>query len=168
MQNIVTEKKCPRCNKTKSFSEFYRGRSKNGLKAWCKLCENELGRKNSAVRRKEHPEIVREYHDRDWKKNGQRRLEANKGRKMWLKIRYGMEPSEYFDLLEKQEGKCAICKIDQDEQSKAMSVDHDHATGKIRGLLCSNCNIGIGNFQDKDELLFSAYEYLKRASCEPL
>ncbi len=69
-------------------------------------------------------------------------------------------------LLESQGGVCAICKkeeqiIDKGGGTQRLSVDHDHDTGKIRGLLCNDCNVGLGRFKDNLELLRSAVAYLE-------
>ena len=83
-----------------------------------------------------------------------------------LKRDYDLSLEEYNTLLVKQEGKCAICgALDGSEKSnnngsKSLSVDHDHQTGEIRGLLCSMCNKGIGSLEDSPKLVLKAYEYL--------
>ena len=63
-------------------------------------------------------------------------------------------------MLAAQDGKCAICGTTSTGNRKAFHVDHDHKTGKVRGLLCSNCNTGIGNLRDDIGLLNRAIEYL--------
>jgi Recombination endonuclease VII len=83
--------------------------------------------------RESHPEVIR----------GQRRRA------------YGLTNADFEALRQTQDGKCGICYRDL-----PLAVDHDHATGVVRGLLCSNCNIGIGNLQDDPRLLLSALNYL--------
>ena len=61
-------------------------------------------------------------------------------------------------MFAKQDGRCAICCREQD--SKRLAVDHDHHTGQVRGLLCSDCNRGIGLLQDNALNLLAAYHYL--------
>ena len=73
--------------------------------------------------------------------------------------KYGITLEEYNGLLEKQKGKCAICKTITSK--RRLDVDHCHETGKIRGLLCLNCNAALGNFKDDPILLRTAIEYLK-------
>lgn len=81
---------------------------------------------------------------------------------------YGISLGEYEELMRRQNGCCAICKrADGDERnnnngSKRLSVDHDHKTGAIRGLLCTMCNQGIGALQDSTTLLKLAIEYLEK------
>jgi len=79
-----------------------------------------------------------------------------------LKQCYGMTTEEYNELFAKQQGKCAICGIHQTELKKTLHVDHCHKTEKIRGLLCSNCNTGIGLLQEDIENLQCAILYLNK------
>jgi len=67
----------------------------------------------------------------------------------------------YDELYEKQMGKCAICGADQNNLSKSLCLDHNHKDGTIRGLLCQNCNLALGLFQDDIEILNKAINYLK-------
>ena len=62
-------------------------------------------------------------------------------------------------MLEQQDGKCAICKS-EDSKGKRFSVDHNHKTGEVRGLLCNPCNVAIGLLKDSPEVIDSAKEYL--------
>lgn len=68
--------------------------------------------------------------------------------------------TDYSRLLVAQKYKCAICGVDASELSRELSVDHDHDTDEVRGLLCNHCNIGLGNFRDDYRLLTKASEYL--------
>lgn len=69
---------------------------------------------------------------------------------------------DYAKLLVEQNNCCAICGIEATELKRELSVDHNHETHKIRGLLCGHCNIGLGNFKDSTTLLSIAIEYLER------
>ena len=83
-----------------------------------------------------------------------------------LKRAYGITFDEYEELLSKQNKKCAICGIDNNgkyrNKPRAFAVDHCHTTGKIRGLLCSDCNTGIGLLKDNINFLQSAINYLNK------
>jgi len=73
---------------------------------------------------------------------------------------YGVTLDEYFDILEAQNNVCAICHgIDE---YKRLSIDHNHETGKMRGLLCGKCNFGIGNLRESRENLENAILYLEK------
>lgn len=74
-----------------------------------------------------------------------------------LKIKLTVE--EYKEMIVLQNNLCAICKLPQ--ENKALAIDHDHITKKVRGLLCQKCNIGIGNMKDSIENLENAIIYLK-------
>lgn len=76
----------------------------------------------------------------------------------WQRIEtlYGLKREAYESLLIEQGGVCAICRLVAD-----LVVDHDHASGDVRGLLCHPCNIGIGKFRDSRDCLLSAAEYLR-------
>ena len=87
-----------------------------------------------------------------------RRLETN--RACLLKSRYGITLTQYNELFLKQNGVCAICKK-ACSTGKRLAVDHDHKTRRIRGLLCRQCNRGIGHFEDEPALLKIAAEYVE-------
>ncbi len=65
-----------------------------------------------------------------------------------LKNRYGLTAEEYEAILESQGGGCAICEKTPEEAGKRLSVDHDHETGDVRGLLCQSCNLALGMIED--------------------
>ena len=81
--------------------------------------------------------------------------------------RYGITEADYLAMLLSQGSVCAICDREERRQQpigkRRLSVDHDHETGQIRGLLCSDCNLGLGKFGDDPDTLLRAVEYLRRA-----
>ena len=79
-------------------------------------------------------------------------------RKYALKKKYSLTPEQYQALVDKQDGKCAICGQVQDGQ--LLNVDHDHKSGRIRGLLCTACNLAIGGFRERTDWLARACAYL--------
>ena len=80
-------------------------------------------------------------------------------RKNQLKRRYGVDEQEYSAMLAAQDGKCGICGSTC-SSGRRLAVDHDHDTGRVRGLLCTNCNAGLGHFQDSKARLGKAIAYL--------
>lgn len=87
-------------------------------------------------------------------------------RRSWLKRKYDITPEQYDELLVSQNGVCAICaRPPADPRGYAMHVDHDHATGTVRGILCGRCNRGIGQFDDDPVVLAAAVDYLRRSLC---
>lgn len=77
-----------------------------------------------------------------------------------LKSKYGITIDDYERMFEEQGGKCWICK----QKKKKLSVDHNHKTGKVRALLCTNCNTSLGKMKDSIQILENAISYLKKYS----
>lgn len=75
--------------------------------------------------------------------------------------KYGLDYHKYMDILIAQKYKCKICDKIAKPYDKALGVDHCHKTGKVRGLLCVTCNLGIGAFRDSESLLQKAIDYIK-------
>lgn len=75
---------------------------------------------------------------------------------------------EYQEMLENQNWLCAICGADRNKDGTRLCVDHNHETGKIRGLLCHGCNTSLGKFKDSVELLQKAIDYLNMYKEEAL
>ena len=101
-------------------------------------------------------EYMPEYYTRDY---------AAEGR--WVRglKQYGLTPDTFNAMWLEQEGKCAICEhemLPRGRKKEAVAVDHNHATGEVRGLLCRGCNHGIGNLKDDPEVLKRAAEYLEQ------
>lgn len=76
----------------------------------------------------------------------------------YIKRKFGLSWEEYQDLIKRQNNKCAICALPQ--ENKRLAIDHCHATGDVRGLLCDKCNRGLGLFGDSIERLRAAIAYL--------
>jgi hypothetical protein len=85
--------------------------------------------------------------------------EENKDKAKGYKLlkTYNITLNDYNEMFKKQEGKCSICKKHQNELKKILYVDHDHKTGKVRGLLCKNCNVALGYYEKYDTNKFEAY-----------
>lgn len=88
------------------------------------------------------------------------RAKAEKDRVRALKKRFGLTRQEYAVLNHAQLGLCAICNKPQTGRWKNLSVDHNHQTDEIRGLLCARCNLALGMFEDDRQILRAAIEYL--------
>lgn len=131
-------KVCTKCHVLKPFSDFCRDRAnKTGHHTRCKSCEIV----RVAEWRRANPE---------WSPPYSRERLMN---------RYGITLAIYDEMFETQNGCCAICG-ESCMTGQALSVDHDHKTGEVRGLLCKRCNFGIGYLRDSPELLKAAAEYL--------
>jgi len=78
---------------------------------------------------------------------------------------YGISLKDYQTMYISQNGLCAICHHPEPVKARMfLAVDHDHKTGKVRGLLCSKCNMALGGFGDSSEILRSAIRYLRESS----
>ncbi len=151
--------KCPNCKKPKTKEDFlYHVDGRKRYKD-CRICVhkrrvgnkhiNELKRKNHRV----HKEEI----------NAKRRTDYDPKKKkdQHLKYLYGISLEDYNDLFQKQSGRCAICKSHQSKLKRALVVDHNHDTGEIRGLLCDKCNLTLGQFNDRSNVLRCAANYLE-------
>ena len=86
---------------------------------------------------------------------------SGRARRASLKSKYGITPEDYDAMFDSQSGRCAICGTDRAGGSgDRLHVDHSHETGEVRGLLCGNCNRGIGHFKDSPDTLREAADYL--------
>jgi hypothetical protein len=146
-------KQCKQCLQTKQYPEFNKSSSnKDGYKTICRLCQKA---QHDAYRKS--PEGIAKRKEYDQSKNGkQRRIIAQK------KYKYNLSEEQYLLMIEQG---CEMCG-----STETLCVDHDHnccpgtiTCGKcIRGILCHNCNKGIGNFKDDIDKLQSAINYLRK------
>lgn len=100
----------------------------------------------------------------DWQR-GYRRTNKMRMRDANLRRDYGISLNEFAEIEERQGGVCAICGGPPNGRG-VLYVDHDHANGEIRGLLCGKCNAGLGMFRDSPSLMRSAAEYVELKSKE--
>ena len=144
----LTSKVCCVCKQEKPIDAFcFENRNLNHRSGACRVCHS----KRVAKWQKANP-LSRQ---KTRKKHGQ---------KYNLKRKFGITPDDYKQMLKKQSGCCAICSFPQN--GRCLDVDHDHKTGKLRGLLCRRCNLGIGKFKDNLILLDVASMYLYRGGFE--
>lgn len=138
--------KCSKCQKLKGKSLFPLNKAtKSGLANECKSCKNKRGKLRCSEKRQT-----------EYLKNKDKILEQQR-----IKT-YGIN-NEQLDYMRKEQNyRCRICKIHEEQSSGKglLHIDHCHETGKIRGLLCSKCNIGLGQFNDDPNLLIIAQLYL--------
>ncbi len=140
---IGNKKLCPNCNKIKTLSEFHKSKKRtNGYQLWCNEC-GLLAKKKAYHTYRREPEMSRSYSFR-------------------LKKQYNMTLEDYYSLSKKQDGKCDICKRKPTKGTKTLVVDHNHKNNKNRGLLCNECNFGLGKFEDNISFLENAINYLKK------
>jgi len=149
-QSTGLSKLCPRCACTKHINSYNKDRSRpDGLSFYCKTCNQaDWLRQRSA-----DPE-------------GYRAKQARRSYRYTLRIKFGISLEDYEAKLAQQNGVCAICgqpetSVSKTGAIKALPVDHDHRTGKLRGLLCDACNKGLGAFGDDVNRLRAAIAYLQ-------
>ena len=126
-------------------------------------------RKYQATHREQIREHRRQYHIANPDKRGEqqrkyRETHPEKMRELHRKYRYGIMPGDdiYDALLAAQNGVCAVCGNGPGIGKDVFDIDHDHTTGKVCGLLCHSCNVGLGQFKDSSELLRKAFDYNDR------
>lgn len=142
---MPTRKMCTVCKVAKPFEDFY-----DGYKA--KKQRDMTNKKYPHSRCKECDHArVRIYHKDNKAKVTKRQLISHRRRL------YGLNEEEYNNMILSQNNLCAICNKPSD---KTLHIDHDHVTGRVRGLLCSNCNLGIGLLEEDLVVLNRAIEYL--------
>jgi len=101
--------------------------------------------------------------------NDNRERRTRQSRASHIKMKFNISIEKQEEMLKKQENRCAICstlfKKRTDKLGRVIPtfcIDHDHETGTVRGLLCKQCNLGLGNFNDSLDVLLKATEYIKK------
>jgi hypothetical protein len=146
---MVSEHTCPKCGVLKPASEFHKNKNtKTGLQVYCIPCYRKINRDWYERKGQEKKHKYREY-------SAKRRIEL-----------YGISVEEFAELHQKQNGRCAICQQEETAlhlgKKKRLAIDHDHKTGKVRALLCADCNRAIGMMGDDPARLRAAAEYILR------
>ena len=136
-------KTCTKCGNTKSKSEFYLHKhTKDKLASLCKQCYKE----NEINWRLNNPEAYKES-----------------CRRRNLKKKFGITLEEYEKLYKQQNGKCACCLKDKSNSGiDGLVVDHCHASGKVRELLCSCCNTALGLLKEDESIIKNLLQYVRK------
>ena len=140
---------CSKCKIDKNEDEFY-SCHKGAKKGRCKVCTRAEAKAWKAANPERNKATNKKWNDNNYSKKRHRDL----------KEQYGITPDQYQSMFDSQNGSCKICSIHQDKLSKRLSIDHCHDTGKVRGLLCGNCNLMLGYAEDKVDLLQKGINYL--------
>ena len=168
-------KQCAVCKESKSLTEYHRDKNKkDGLAPRCKACCKQAHQKWH----QENKESRKQYDRKRYPKRKESILASNKvwrtnNKNKWTlsvknanyKRKYGITLEEYNGRKKRQCNACAICGKEETARwrgtLRSLSIDHDHKTGRIRGLLCTKCNIALGNVNDDIGILAKMMEYLK-------
>jgi hypothetical protein len=145
-------RRCPQCGKRREADSFL----SNGPRARCALCRVRINQERREMRYRIGPSIARASH-------------------LWSK--YRLRPADYDALRSAQQYRCAICRTHEDDlkakrggrrrtdgqpaaEAFRLVVDHCHATGRVRGLLCNECNTALGYLKENPELFLAAIDYI--------
>jgi hypothetical protein len=144
-----SEANCLKCQEFKPLTAFAKcSKRTDKLQPWCKKCRADYNR----VYSRETQRGKRRY--------GAMTPEQRRLRK--VAFSYGVDGETYARMLREQNGVCALCKKPETMRNREnLCVDHDHATGRVRGLLCQKCNQGLGYLGDTVESLEAAIAYIK-------
>jgi hypothetical protein len=133
----MQSKVCSKCKVDKSIDQFTKRYDRPiGVRPWCRECQRSIDAKS-----RETDKGKKKYRKQIWKKAG-------------IDITYEQYKEKYQAL----EGKCEICY----DQLPSLCVDHNHATGEVRGLLCTPCNLAIENLKESPEIMSNAIKYIKK------
>lgn len=150
-------KTCTECKKSLSLSEFHKShKSKKGTqiyKSRCKECHRayDLRRYHNLVKSPDGAKL--KYRLKELRKTEEWKTYHKHYR---LKYRFGISIEQYENMLEEQDWKCFTCGIETD-----LCVDHHHESGKVRKLLCRNCNTSLGLLKEDEEILLKMIDYLR-------
>lgn len=178
---IIT-RQCKKCLEIKHIDEF-RIASKllSHLHHYsCRKCDNAASRKWNQDNKERVKQNKQKPEYREWNRRyseKRRKLDpvyhAKAARQSNLKSEYGIDLNQYIEMYKSQNGKCKLCLREgvccdgtlpqqgRGPRSQILMVDHNHSTGRVRGLLCNQCNVAIGLFKDSAELLKKAITYLE-------
>lgn len=150
--NLKPNKNCRGCGKSHLIDE-YEFRISNGKKtrqSRCKKCRAEYSKQQAIL----FPEKIKER-SRQYAKKRPDRVKMWAMRSRWKRWGHNPDEVEKF-IIDHREKGCRICGL-----LDKLVVDHNHSTGRLRGMLCSECNFGLGKFKDSKELLLKAFKYLE-------
>lgn len=146
------QKTCNKCQIKKNLNEFYLKRKV------CKTCRNKDQTIYNRLWRSLNKEKDRSYHKKYELINKISLRE--KARERELKKLYNISSQEYNLALQTQSFLCAIC-MNPPNQNRNLAVDHNHITGKVRGLLCWNCNYSLGLLKEDINILQNMIKYIR-------
>jgi len=150
----MEKKKCSKCKEGKKLDLFPRDKDGiGGRHSQCKACAKRA--------RLAKGDGVHAQQQKIWRENNKEAYRTYARLWSYRKIGIKITEEEYKQLLIIQDNKCALCSKSSDKD-RVLCLDHDHKTNLVRGLLCNDCNIGLGKFKDNIEVLGKAIVYLSK------
>ncbi len=143
-------KTCRVCKIPKPNSEFNKS-SRDRQQSLCKKCQSEYGKEWRKKNRDKNRGYCKKYYSGN----------KHKWRARFYQSKYGMTIQEIDELLKSQNGICPICRT-AFKNTKLMSLDHDHTTGKLREILCNKCNTALGLLDEKIDRFERAIQYINK------
>lgn len=163
--SIIEPRICARCGQ--SYQPTARGQKYCGKQRVRGTCSWHAAQDATKKWCADNPEKIQEYREKWWNKlvtdpeRYQKYLERTRRKDL---RRQGMTQEQYDSKLAEQDGLCAICRLPHGRslcgRSKDLAIDHDHTTDQLRGLLCDDCNLGLGLFRDDPQRLMNAALYI--------
>lgn len=156
-------KTCSSCLVDKPIENFIKQTKgcKYGRGAWCKECRSKYKKHKRSQLTDQEKEVVR-LRSAEYRKRNPEKAKWSVRKAQFKKLGLEVSKEDYDQLFEQQSGTCAICDNPASGFKKHLCMDHCHETLRLRGLLCDNCNSGLGKFKDNVELLEKAIVYLKK------
>lgn len=153
----ITEKQCSRCKQVKPATQFGRHRlTSDGLNSQCKECSTA----QSMEWAKANPEARKGASDKHYEAN--RAITIQRAKTSRLKTKYGLTPDQVEFLRQSQAERCAVCLTTEPGGKGDFHVDHEHSgLGRVRGLLCMACNLGLGALHDNPDVVDRAANYVR-------
>lgn len=146
-------KTCAKCGEDKPATPEYFVRNGKVLHSYCRPCY----RAYRTQWREDNLDRARKA-EREWRARNPDKIKAKSEARATARL--GMPPEAYDNMLEAQYGECCICTLPAEDNGKRLAIDHDHASGQVRGLLCSECNLALGLFKDDPGIVLAAAVYL--------
>ncbi len=172
-------KKCCVCKQELSFDSFNKSSwTKDGVQTVCRSCQ----KNKYDIYRRTHPEITSKRWKRYYNRHRERMIKRTRdyekqiGKKEYVKRykkynksmkfkRYNLSEEKYHEMRKEQQQKCAMClNLFKEDKPKSIHIDHNHETGKVRGILCDGCNLFLGRIESPEysKRLKIAQAYLRK------